>query len=116
MRVFLWNARQSCLDRIVVDVLLMGTKTIFVFDPRVGEAALPNLARESQFSSGPEGKIPLDELHGFFNADVGAHGHEQMNVIRHHHEFVNPEFPGPVPGAPEPALSSSKGSRPAFGR
>ena len=71
-------------DRVLVDVGLMGGVVVGVDDAMVCEASFPDI----QFAFQAEGEGSFDELHCFFEGDLGRGCQEEMDVIGHDDEGV----------------------------
>ena len=57
-------------------------------DTMVVKARLPNGTNVDQFVVGAERKPALNVLHGLFQGDRRRRSDEEMDVVRHDHEFV----------------------------
>jgi hypothetical protein len=62
----------------------MGGVVVLVVDAVVGEASFPDV----QFAFQVEGEDSFDELHCFFEGDVGGGCYQEMDVIGHDDECV----------------------------
>ena len=93
--IIFWSARKTGFYGIVVNISPMILKSRFINNANIGESALPNVARESEFAFGAKGKSALDQLHCLFNAHLPRDRHQDVNVIGHDHEVVYANSPGP---------------------
>ena len=59
-----------------------------VFDSVFRKTLLPNLVVRAQFLFDTKGKSPLDKLHRFFQRDERGRRKKKMEMVAHHHEFV----------------------------
>jgi hypothetical protein len=72
-----------------MDVFTMFLIVLCIANPMIGKAFfLPYERPECQFPFGPEGKSAFDVLTDFFQRDVWRGRDNQMEVVRHNHEFM----------------------------
>jgi hypothetical protein len=58
----------------------------------VVETGLPSLACQPQFLFCAKGISAFDELHGAFQGNLRARSDQQVEVVGHHHEFMQKIF------------------------
>jgi hypothetical protein len=71
-----------------MDVLAMTRVILWIADAMVGKALLPDEKLETQFLLGAKRKSAFDELNGLFQRNIFRGPDDQMEVVRHDHEFV----------------------------
>ncbi len=64
-----------------------------VMDTIVVKFRLPNGTEVDQFLFGTKRKPALNVLHGLFQGDGRRRSNEEMNMVRHDHEFVEQKAP-----------------------
>ena len=71
-----------------MDVLAMVFIVLRIANAMVGKTFLPDQRLEPQLLLRAEGESALDELTGFFQSNVFRRREDQVEVVRHDHEFV----------------------------
>src|SRR5256885_5911442 len=90
--IFFRRFRQSRLDRLAIDLFLMGKKIPLAGHPNIREPLLPDCASKTKFLSGSKRKIALDQLHCIFKSHVAIDREEKVDMIPHYYEVVHLEF------------------------
>lgn len=75
-----------------MDVVPHSRIRIRVEDPNFRKPFLPERSSYSQFLSSPKCKSTFDELNCTLDADFASDSEQQMEVVRHNHEFMQPEL------------------------
>jgi len=96
MRGGIWILRrlpdQLLFDRVLVNITLDPFKLVESRDPPVRKAFLPNRGLHSKLPASAKGKATLNQLHGSFNRRPGIDRDQNMEMVRHYHEFMQPKF------------------------
>ena len=77
---------------IITDIGAGSQKCVCIDNSNFRKSLLPNRGAEPKFLSRPECEATLDELHSPLNRQLAFNGEQDMEVIGHYHEFVQPEF------------------------
>jgi hypothetical protein len=88
MPIFLWFAHQPSPHRIHANVLPMSLKILFITNPMIRKARLPDGHLRFQLEREPS----LDELNGLLQRNFMTRRDQCMEVVRHHDEFVQQIF------------------------
>ena len=78
---------------ILRNVFAMPREAAVIFDSYLGEPPLPDLSQVPGFPLQAKGESSLDELHRFLDGRVATYCNQQMHVVGHDYEVMQPEFP-----------------------
>lgn len=78
--------------RITSDVLTHSLEIVGVENADLRETPLPDWGSEPQFSSCSKRETALDELHCALDGRVGLDRQQQMKVVGHDNELMQPEL------------------------
>src|SRR4029077_155504 len=94
IRILFRALRQSGLHRVLIDIFLMRQKALPIQDPDFGKSWRPDLSCQPKLFVTSERISAFDELNRAFNARIPVNSEEHMEMVRHHHEFVQLELAG----------------------